>query len=48
MKTKETGRCLKQLTEFNVLFARREQLKTFSVLLTGKGSTLAGAGYLIF
>ena len=48
MKTKETGRYLKQLTGFNVLFARRKQLKILSVLLTGNGTTLACAGYLIF
>ena len=45
---KETGRYLKQLTGFNVLFARRKQLKILSVLLTENGTTLACAGYLIF
>ena len=48
MKTKETGRCLKQLTGFNGLFARGKQLKTLSVLLTGNGTTLACTRYLIF
>ena len=44
--TKETGHCLKKLTGFNVLFARRKQLKILSILLTGYGTTLACAGYL--
>ena len=48
MKKKETGSCLKQLTGFNVLFARKKQLKTLSVLLNGNGTTLACAGCLIF
>ena len=48
MKTEETGRWLKQLTRFNGLFARRKQLKTLSVLLTGNGTTLACDRYLIF
>ena len=48
LKTKETGSCLKQLTGFSVLFARWKYLKTLTVLLTGKGTTLACAGYIIF
>ena len=48
LKTKETGSCLKQFTGFNVLFARGKQLKTLSVLLTGNGTNLTCAGYIIF
>ena len=40
LKTAETGRCLKQLTGNEVLFTRRKQLKTLSVLFTWNGTTL--------
>ena len=39
-KAEETGRFLKLLTVLNVLFARRKQLKNFSVLLTRDHTTL--------
>ena len=49
LKTKEPGRCLKQLTGFNdCVFLQKETTKNLSVLLTGNGTTLACAGHLIF
>ena len=49
LKTKETGRCLKQLTGFNdCVFLQKETTKNLSVLLTGNGTSLACAGHLIF